>query len=68
LTDDPLDASGVHPEAYPVVRRIIQAAKSDIKNLIGNTEAKLVGYAYAFEQASGLRKLPKSTPPLPNEP
>ena len=33
---DPLDASGVHPEAYPVVRRIIQAAKSDIKNLIGN--------------------------------
>src|SRR4029077_13158588 len=34
--DDPLDASGVTPEAYPVVRRIIQAAKSDIKNLIGN--------------------------------
>jgi Asp-tRNA(Asn)/Glu-tRNA(Gln) amidotransferase A subunit family amidase len=32
------------------------------------TEAKLLGYAYAFEQASGLRKLPKSTPPLPNEP
>src|SRR5213079_925368 len=35
--DDPLDASGVHPEAYPVVRRIIQAAKSDLKGLIGNT-------------------------------
>src|SRR3954462_6236072 len=34
--DDPLDASGVHPEAYPVVRRIIQATKSDIKVLIGN--------------------------------
>ncbi|MEA2950324.1 MAG: protein Tex, partial [Alphaproteobacteria bacterium] len=34
--DDPLDASGVHPESYPVVRRIIQAAKSDIKDLIGN--------------------------------
>jgi amidase len=32
------------------------------------TEAKLVGYAYAFEQAGGLRRLPKSTPPLPNEP
>jgi amidase len=32
------------------------------------TEAKLLSYAYAFEQASGLRKLPKSTPPLPNEP
>ncbi len=24
--DDPLDASSVHPEAYPVVRRILQAA------------------------------------------
>ena len=24
--DDPLDASGVHPEAYPVVRRILRAA------------------------------------------
>jgi amidase len=32
------------------------------------TEPKLLGYAYAFEQASGLRKLPKSTPVLPNEP
>jgi protein Tex len=34
--DDPLDASGVHPESYPVVRRIIQTAKSGIKELIGN--------------------------------
>jgi len=34
--DDPLDASSVHPEAYPVVRRILQAAKSDITALIGN--------------------------------
>ncbi len=34
--DDPLDASSVHPEAYPVVRRIVQAAKADIKTLIGN--------------------------------
>ncbi|MBV9565864.1 MAG: RNA-binding transcriptional accessory protein [Bradyrhizobium sp.] len=33
---DPLDASGVHPEAYPVVRRILAATKSDIKALIGN--------------------------------
>jgi amidase len=32
------------------------------------TEAKLLGYAYAFEQASGLRQPPQSTPPLPNEP
>jgi uncharacterized protein len=28
----------VHPEAYPVVRRILTAAKSDIKALIGNAE------------------------------
>ncbi len=34
--DDPLDASAVHPEAYPVVRKIVQAAKTDIKKLIGN--------------------------------
>ncbi len=36
--EDPLDASGVHPEAYPVVRRILAAAKRDIKALIGNAE------------------------------
>jgi uncharacterized protein len=36
--DDPLDASGVHPEAYPVVRKILAATKSDIKALIGNTD------------------------------
>lgn len=36
--DDPLDASGVHPEAYPVVRKILAATKSDIEALIGNTD------------------------------
>src|SRR5215813_1638568 len=35
--DDPLDTSGVHPESYPVVRRILAAAKADIGGLIGNT-------------------------------
>jgi uncharacterized protein len=35
--DDPIDASGVHPESYPVVRRILKAANTDIKGLIGNT-------------------------------
>jgi len=34
--DDPLDASGVHPESYPIVRRILEATKSDIKAVIGN--------------------------------
>ena len=36
--EDPLDQSGVHPEAYPVVRRILDATKSDIKALIGNAD------------------------------
>jgi uncharacterized protein len=35
---DPLDASGVHPESYPVVRRILEATRSDIKALLGNAE------------------------------
>jgi uncharacterized protein len=34
--DDPLDSSSVHPEAYPVVRRIISATGKNIKELIGN--------------------------------
>lgn len=34
--EDPLDVSGVHPEAYPVVHRILQRAKTDIATLIGN--------------------------------
>jgi len=35
--DDPLDASGVHPEAYPVVRRILATTTSTAADLIGNT-------------------------------
>ncbi|MGH3599284.1 MAG: helix-hairpin-helix domain-containing protein, partial [Pseudonocardiaceae bacterium] len=35
--DDPLDRSSVHPESYPVVRRILTAAGTDIITLIGNT-------------------------------
>ena len=34
--EDPLDASGVHPEAYPVVRRIAKAARRDVRALIGD--------------------------------
>ena len=36
--DDPLDSSSVHPEAYPVVRRIVTSAGSDIRTLIGNSK------------------------------
>ncbi len=36
--DDPLDRSSVHPEAYPVVRKIAAAAtRGDVRALIGNT-------------------------------
>ncbi|MEU1802495.1 Tex family protein [Streptomyces sp. NPDC019937] len=35
--DDPLDASSVHPEAYPVVRRMVTSAGGDVASLIGNT-------------------------------
>ncbi|WP_043916242.1 Tex family protein [Kitasatospora griseola] len=34
--DDPLDASAVHPEAYPVVRRILATTGGDLGALIGN--------------------------------
>ena len=34
---DPLDASSVHPEAYPVVRRMVKTVGSEVAALIGNT-------------------------------
>ncbi len=37
--EDPLDASGVHPEAYPVVRKILDAAQRELKQLIGDAKA-----------------------------
>ena len=33
---NPLDASSVHPESYPVVHRILTATKTDVPGLIGN--------------------------------
>ncbi len=35
--DNPLDASAVHPEAYPVVERILAASGRGIKSLIGDS-------------------------------
>jgi uncharacterized protein len=34
---DPLDASSVHPESYPVVRTILATAGADLKTAIGNS-------------------------------
>ncbi|WP_406282112.1 RNA-binding transcriptional accessory protein [Nocardia sp. NBC_00881] len=35
--DDPLDTSAVHPEAYPVVRRILESTGRGVAEVIGNT-------------------------------
>ncbi|MCT4353266.1 RNA-binding transcriptional accessory protein [Streptomyces sp. Je 1-79] len=35
--EDPLDASSVHPEAYPVVRRMVKTTGGEVASLIGNT-------------------------------
>ncbi|WP_121721280.1 Tex family protein [Streptomyces sp. E2N171] len=34
---DPLDASSVHPEAYPVVRRMVKTTGQEVASLVGNT-------------------------------
>ncbi|MFE0526347.1 Tex family protein [Micromonospora parva] len=35
--DDPLDSSSVHPEAYPVVRRILASTGQDLRAVIGKS-------------------------------
>lgn len=37
--DNPLDASTVHPEAYPVVERILAATEQALQDLMGNATA-----------------------------
>lgn len=37
--ENPLDASTVHPEAYPVVERILQATEQSLNDLMGNSSA-----------------------------
>ena len=36
--DDPLDMSGVHPETYPVVQRLIQATGRPLGELVGRAD------------------------------
>src|SRR5690606_15368087 len=52
--DDPLDASAVHPEAYPVVRRILDATRADMKSLIGSPELKRLNAADFVDDMFGL--------------
>ena len=37
--DNPLDASSVHPEAYPLVEKIIVDLKKSMKDILGNSQA-----------------------------
>ena len=37
--DNPLDASAVHPEAYPVVERILPDIRRNIRDLMGDSQA-----------------------------
>jgi uncharacterized protein len=50
--DNPLDLSGVHPETYPVVEKIIASVQRPIQELIGNADVirKLKPEAFADEK------------------
>ncbi|ESP91846.1 MULTISPECIES: Tex family protein [Pseudoalteromonas] len=50
--DDPLDASAVHPEAYPVVKQISKSNGLELQNLIGNSDVlkKLTPNDYVDEK------------------
>ena len=37
--DNPLDASAVHPEAYPVVERILRDMRKGIREVVGNAQS-----------------------------
>lgn len=49
---DPLDKSSVHPEAYPVVKRICEQNTLDVNALIGNSDLlnKIVANDYTDEK------------------
>ncbi len=50
--DNPLDQSGVHPETYPVVEKIISSTGRPIQELVGNADVirKLKPEAFADER------------------
>ncbi|QNE20170.1 RNA-binding transcriptional accessory protein [Kribbella qitaiheensis] len=52
--DDPLDSSSVHPEAYPVVRRILDATGQELKALIGSAALKTLKPAQFVDDTFGL--------------
>lgn len=53
--DDPLDSSSVHPEAYPVVRRIVSSTGLELASLIGNSKTlKSLSPAQFVDETFGL--------------
>ncbi len=52
--DDPLDTSSVHPEAYPVVRRIVTATGLELAELIGSTRLKSLSPQQFVDETFGL--------------
>jgi len=50
--DNPLDVSGVHPETYPVVEKIIASVARPVQELVGNSDVirKLKPEAFADER------------------
>ncbi len=50
--DNPLDASTVHPESYPLVKKILSDIRMDVKGVIGNSTLlkSLNPAAYVSEQ------------------
>ncbi|WGD37407.1 Tex family protein [Lysinibacter sp. HNR] len=53
--ENPLDASGVHPEAYPLVARIVTVTGADVPTLLGNSvELRRVRAAELADDTFGL--------------
>ena len=38
VSDNPLDASAVHPESYPLVEKILADLKKDVKSVVGDSQ------------------------------
>ncbi len=53
--DNPLDASAVHPESYPVVEKILVDLKKEVKHLIGDSALlKTISPAHYANEKFGL--------------
>ncbi|OOF41577.1 RNA-binding transcriptional accessory protein [Rodentibacter rarus] len=51
---NPLDASGVHPEAYELVEKILQATQQSIQELMGSSTVRQLNAAQFTDERFGL--------------